>query len=103
LPDSQRHPDPFVVDPEKTPVRTTSVSSIPGEFRASAPSVAVLSGRPNVDLFIRDIVAKAADDERIGIGACGPDGLMWDVRKTATNCIGVNGPSIELHCEQFGW
>ena len=77
--------------------------SNPWDSSTSVTSVAVLPGRPNIDELIREIVAKATDEERIAIAACGPDDLMWCVRKTATNCIKVKGPSIELHCEQFGW
>ncbi|KAH7386341.1 ferric reductase NAD binding domain-containing protein [Cadophora sp. MPI-SDFR-AT-0126] len=102
-PFATRHPDPFPIDLEKTPVITHGGPSNPWDSSTSVTSVAVLPGRPNVDVLIREIVAKATDEERIAIAACGPDDLMWCVRKTATNCIKVKGPSIELHCEQFGW
>ncbi|KAK0111505.1 hypothetical protein ONS95_001860 [Cadophora gregata] len=102
-PFATRHPDPFPIDVEKTRVITHGGPANPWDSSTSVTSVAVLPGRPNVDVLIRDIVAKATDEERIAIAACGPDDLMWCVRKTATNCIKVKGPSIELHCEQFGW
>ncbi|PVH81985.1 hypothetical protein DL98DRAFT_621553 [Cadophora sp. DSE1049] len=102
-PFATRHPDPFPIDLEKTPVITHGGPSNPWDSSTSVTSVAVLPGRPKVDVLIREIVAKATDEERIAIAACGPDDLMWCVRKTATNCIKVKGPSIELHCEQFGW
>ena len=54
-------------------------------------------------MLIKDVVAKADDNDRIAIAACGPEGLMSCVRKTAAECIRVKGPSVELHCEQFGW
>ncbi|KAL2065517.1 hypothetical protein VTL71DRAFT_3187 [Oculimacula yallundae] len=87
------------LDVEKTPNQTSN----PWDSSTSVTSINVLPGRPDIDTIIRDIVAKSGDDERIAIAACGPDALTWSVRKTATNCIKVKGPSIELHCEQFGW
>ena len=66
-------------------------------------SLATLQGRPDVETLIKDVVAKGDDAERIMIAACGPDGLMAAVRRTAAQCIRTKGPSVELHCEQFGW
>lgn len=63
----------------------------------------ILPGRPNVDNSIRKIIAETPNDERVVIAACGPDSLMFNIRRVAASCIKVNGPSIELHCEQFGW
>jgi ferredoxin-NADP reductase len=63
----------------------------------------VLPGRADVETLINNFVSSASDDERIAIAACGPESLMSTVRRTATNAIKVDGPSIELHCEQFGW
>jgi hypothetical protein len=37
------------------------------------------------------------------VAACGPDSLNWGVRRTVAGLIRVKGPSVELHCEQFGW
>jgi hypothetical protein len=48
-------------------------------------------------------VRNAGEIDRIIIAACGPDGLMKNVRRVAADCITVKGPSVELHCEQFGW
>ena len=56
-----------------------------------------------METLIKDVVAKAGKDERVLIAACGPEGLMWSVRRTAAGCITVGGASVELHCEQFGW
>lgn len=62
-----------------------------------------MAGRPDVDGIVKRIISETSDDERVVIAACGPDGLMFSVRKTAASCISVKGPSVELHCEQFGW
>ncbi len=69
----------------------------------STSSLSAIPGRPDVQRLITEAVSKASPEERVVIAACGPDGLMFDVRRTAANCIRVNGPSVELHCEQFGW
>jgi hypothetical protein len=69
----------------------------------STASLAVLHGRPDVERLVKDIVRNARESDRIAIAACGPDGLMSDVRKVAAGSIKVKGPSIELYCEQFGW
>jgi ferredoxin-NADP reductase len=90
--------DHFPHDLEK---HTTSLTNITHEWDLTLHGV--LPGRPDVETLIKNLVASAGDEERIAIAACGPDSLMWTVRRTATNAIRVNGPSIELHCEQFGW
>jgi hypothetical protein len=69
----------------------------------STSSLSVIPGRPDVESLIKEVVRKAGDGDRIAIAACGPDGLMRTVRNTAAACIKIKGPSIELHCEQFGW
>jgi hypothetical protein len=61
------------------------------------------SGRPVVENVICQAVAKARDSERIVIAACGPHGLMEAVRKATADVIRADGPSIEVHCEDFGW
>lgn len=90
--------DHFPVDVEK---HNISLTNIMHEWDSTPHGV--LPGRPDVETLIRNLVALAGDDERIAIAACGPETLMWTVRRTATSCIKVKGPSIELHCEEFGW
>ncbi|KAF8851173.1 hypothetical protein BDZ45DRAFT_632015 [Acephala macrosclerotiorum] len=91
-------------DPEKDDIHHTQTSHRHIDHAwSSTSSVNILPGRPDVDGIIRKVVAKTGDDQRVVIAACGPDGLMWSVRKTAAGCIQVRGPSVELHCEQFGW
>lgn len=66
-------------------------------------SLDVKHERPNIVALITDAVDKANKKERIVIVACGPPGMMKTVRRTTADCISVNGPSVELHCEEFGW
>ncbi|TVY94022.1 Ferric/cupric reductase transmembrane component [Lachnellula willkommii] len=60
-------------------------------------------GRPDIATIINEIVEKAEDNNRVVVAACGPDNLMQATRSTVAKNIKVNGPSIELHVEQFGW
>lgn len=64
---------------------------------------AVRRGRPNFDQLITKVVREASFHEEIGIAACGPSEMMRLVRTVAAKNIRVDGPSITLHCEQFGW
>ncbi|KAI0206745.1 ferric reductase NAD binding domain-containing protein [Astrocystis sublimbata] len=63
----------------------------------------VLYGRPNIEASVREAIASVAKDKRVFVAVCGPTGLVDTVRNTTASCISVDGPSVELHCEQFGW
>ncbi|RYC61926.1 hypothetical protein CHU98_g4269 [Xylaria longipes] len=63
----------------------------------------VLYGRPDIEASVREAIMSAPKDKRIFIAVCGPSGLVDTVRNTTASCIRVDGPSVELHCEQFGW
>lgn len=98
---SSKGPDAFNVDLEKE--KGSHVVKQAVNPWDSTTSLDLAPGRPDVDALIRDVVARSNHGERIAIVACGPDALMWTVRRTAAKCISVSGASIELHCEQFGW
>ncbi|TWU71183.1 hypothetical protein ED733_001259 [Metarhizium rileyi] len=59
--------------------------------------------KPNVASLIRDVVNATPREERVLISGCGPSQLMGLMRETTAECIEAGGPSIELHCEEFGW
>jgi hypothetical protein len=63
----------------------------------------MMSGRPDVVKIVTDIVDRADKIESIAVAACGPDSLMQITRKTVARNIRGDGPSLEFHCEQFGW
>ncbi|KAH8159973.1 hypothetical protein CIB48_g8276 [Xylaria polymorpha] len=63
----------------------------------------VLYGRPDIEASVREAITSVPNDQRILIAVCGPSGLVDTVRSTTASCIRVDGPSVELHCEQFGW
>jgi hypothetical protein len=92
---------PSISSIEKKDTETPLKSKYPHPWDSRLLDVA--PGRPNVPAIINDVVRRSGRHERILIGACGPDSLMWDVRRAATNAISVSGPSVELHGEQFGW
>lgn len=73
------------------------------EFQSPRPSTVIKSGRPHVAQFITEMVGKADANDRITIATCGPDSLMHATRKAVAGCIKADGPSLELHCEQFGF
>lgn len=59
--------------------------------------------RPKVAELVDAAIADVAGDQRVLVMACGPQRLSEQVRETAARRISPGGPSIELHCEQFGW
>ena len=69
----------------------------------SSSSLELLIGRPDIKALIRSIAGSGLPEERIAVAACGPEALMRDVRAVSAEVIRINGPSVELHCEQFGW
>ncbi|KAI0974164.1 ferric reductase NAD binding domain-containing protein [Xylaria arbuscula] len=66
-------------------------------------SLPIIYGRPDIETSVREAIGSAAKNERVLVAACGPLGLVNTVRNTTASCISINGPSVELHCEQFGW
>ncbi|KIH86851.1 hypothetical protein SPBR_08230 [Sporothrix brasiliensis 5110] len=60
-------------------------------------------GRPDAETVIRTAVSSTARIQRVLVAACGPPTLMKTVRSATAKCITSDGPSVELHCEQFSW
>lgn len=76
------------------------------EMPSSAPSLVdlpVKHGRPDTETEIRTAIQSLSSDQRVLIAACGPEVLTKVVRDVTASCISVNGPAVEVHCEQFGW
>ena len=67
------------------------------------PSLTINQGRPDIASIIEDIVTKADQYDRIAVAACDLDSIIQVARKWATKNIKVDGLSLELHFEQFGW
>jgi len=79
-----------------TPTSTTGIED------ATLPPY-VMPGRPDVHSIIRRVASECGTDQRILIAACGPSGLSNDVRDAVRNCISIDGPSLGVHLEAFGW
>jgi NAD(P)H-flavin reductase len=79
---------------KKEPVSTSS---------SIYPSITIYRGRPDIAAFITDVASKADRYDRIAVAACGPDSMIQVARKSVAKNITVDGPSLEFHCEQFGW
>jgi hypothetical protein len=67
------------------------------------PSLDLKSGRPDLPSMITTLVRRAGKEERISVSACGPESMMLAVREVVAECITADGPSMELHIEQFGF
>jgi hypothetical protein len=62
-----------------------------------------LPGRPDVHSTMHRIASECEASERILVAACGPAGLSNGVRDAVKTCTKVDGPSLDLHLEAFGW
>jgi hypothetical protein len=61
------------------------------------------TGRPDITKIVETMVKGAHRRDIVAVGACGPAELMRVARNAVADNITVTGPSITLHCEQFGW
>lgn len=118
LPNIEKEPLPFSVSvsPASTALTMTLMSDEhdverhPARGATAIPSslynntaVNIRAGRPDMAKIISEVVRGAEETDRIAVAACGPDSLMQITRKTVDENIKVDGPSLELFCEQFGW
>ncbi|KAF5252708.1 hypothetical protein FANTH_2335 [Fusarium anthophilum] len=65
--------------------------------------IPILRGRPNIDDIVAQTVQGMSANSRVLVLACGPSGLLKDVRQSATSRMVSNGAAISLQFEQFGW
>ncbi|OAA72742.1 Ferric reductase-like transmembrane component [Akanthomyces lecanii RCEF 1005] len=99
---------------EISPTNVSSASSMSGDAEkgvvtilesdmGSYAGIPITWKRPDVPAMIRGVVAEAARHQSVLVMGCGPSALMTQIRNTTAECIRVDGPTVELHCEQFGW
>lgn len=62
-----------------------------------------MRGRPDIAARIQEIVSRTGMQETSIVAACGPDGLMVEIRRAVAGVVGKGDRSVMLHCEQFGW
>jgi ferredoxin-NADP reductase len=93
------------IDPEKDAASDTDLASpVEGlDPTTSIHNLAISFERPKVAGLVETAIITTASDRRVLVMACGPEGLMKQVRNTTAASIRKHGPSVELHCEQFGW
>jgi hypothetical protein len=87
---------------------SSDTESLFGDFAHGAGTVdvhgvSVEYRRPDVANIIRNVVGHAHPMDRVLISGCGPGKLTETMRETGADCIRSDGPSIEVHCEAFGW
>lgn len=69
----------------------------------SISSLDIQSGRPDLSAIIGVVVKNASRDEAVIVAACGPRSMIGDTRNSVARIVGINGPSVTLHVEEFGW
>ncbi|KAI9732747.1 MAG: hypothetical protein M1818_007481 [Claussenomyces sp. TS43310] len=81
-----------------------SEKKVISDVRATGRSTQFQVGRPHVRTVIEQAVGRADPSDRVVVAGCGPTLLMKGIRRTVAACVARrDGPSIELHCEEFGW
>ncbi|KAG8425914.1 hypothetical protein J3459_008607 [Metarhizium acridum] len=80
-----------------------SVSAASSYCPVDLRNIPIKYQKPNITALIRDVVGGTHPEERVLITGCGPSQLMDLMRETTAESIRSDGPSIELHCEEFGW
>lgn len=63
----------------------------------------IINSRPDISSIIDGVVKSAGREERVGVVACGPGGMMRDVRKCVADNLRADGPAVEYWGEAFGW
>ncbi|KAJ5267628.1 hypothetical protein N7478_010436 [Penicillium angulare] len=69
----------------------------------SRPLSPVRKGRPDVLRLVTDCISQCPPGGRVGVGACGPMKLLRATREATSQKAFDDGPSINLHTEEFEW
>ncbi|KAF4979832.1 hypothetical protein FZEAL_4048 [Fusarium zealandicum] len=85
-----------------SPVESPVSPSIESKSEPTS-DIPIMYGRPDVAFLVCEAVQGVSADKRVLVMGCGPRTLISTVRNSTAGCIADNGPSVELHCEQFGW
>ncbi|CAH0026506.1 unnamed protein product [Clonostachys rhizophaga] len=89
------------VDPEKGGI--LSESEDVGYTATHFGNAPIAYGRPDVGSLIGDAIHEMSSEKHVLVLGCGPSGLMETVRSKTVSCLHGEAPSVELHCEEFGW
>lgn len=66
---------------------------------AELPATRVQRGRPDIQSHVAACAKSCTSTDRIGIGACGPDGLIKCTKEALAQSTYAGGPSMTLHTE----
>ena len=69
------------------------------EFPITLLAPYVRKGRPDIQSHLAPCAKSYTSTDRIGIGACGPDGMIKCTRAALVQSTYSDGPSITLHSE----
>lgn len=89
------------VDPEKGGILSESEDA--GYTATHFGNAPIAYGRPDVGSLIGDAIHEMSSEKHVLVLGCGPSGLMETVRSKTVSCLHGEAPSVELHCEEFGW
>ena len=93
----------MVIDEEKGNATKEVVVHSSPLTSSSDPSWPVIFGRPHTAAKIHEIVNSTESSDSTIVAACGPEGLMLEVRQAVAEVVSSGTRSVSLHCEQFGW
>ncbi|KAH7011950.1 ferric reductase NAD binding domain-containing protein [Ilyonectria destructans] len=94
----------LTTDMEKTGLSTLVESPVsPLDVAEPSDDFSITYRRPDVAALIKAGVEGVPSNQRVLVMGCGPQTLTTTVRDATSECIRTEGPTIELHCEQFGW
>jgi hypothetical protein len=83
-------------------IETGKPTSVTDADEVTLPPYAV-PGRPDVHSTVRRVASECEANQRVLVAACGPTGLSDGVRDAVRDCTSIDGPSLDLHLEAFGW
>ena len=75
------------------------VTPLTAEIPATLLAPYIQKGRPDIQSHLAPCAKTCAPTDRIGIGACGPDGLIKSTREALVQSTFSDGPSMTLHSE----
>ncbi|KAF7186031.1 Ferric/cupric reductase transmembrane component 1 [Pseudocercospora fuligena] len=90
-------------DEEKLGLRHLNLSRV--AVRGSGEEVRRIEsgGRPDVRTLVSNAMEGLSEDDRVLVAACGPEGLLNDVRKAVAVSRVAKAPSIEMFLEEFSF
>ncbi|KAM3425088.1 hypothetical protein BST61_g7054 [Cercospora zeina] len=60
-------------------------------------------GRPDISAVLGKSMEGLVENDNVLIAACGPSGMLADLRKAAIDVQAIAAPMIDVHCEEFSY